>query len=134
MKFVKQEGQREQAAVVDPLMCAEEVEAATKLGRTVRTAKIKKGTFPAPTKQRDEHGDWGRTNYWKSSEIQAYIDGEVAAYRAHTEKVAAEGLNGWLNNAVQRARGMRSAATRPPDKQDLHADSTSTQPPCSAGG
>ena len=97
----------DQPSGIDRFMREKEVEAVTGLGRTVRNAKIRAGLFPAPKKQLNALGLPGRTNYWQMSDVVRYIAAEVNADRERTARLANEGLNGWLNSAVEEIGGKR---------------------------
>lgn len=94
---------------VDRLIREKEVESITGLGRTVRNAKIRAGFFPAPIKQLNALGLPGRTNYWLLSKVIGYVAAEIEADRERIEGLANEGLNGWLNRAVEENGGQRHA-------------------------
>lgn len=94
---------------IDRLIREKEVETITGLGRTVRNAKIKAGSFPAPIKQRNALGLPGRTNYWLLSKVIGYVTAEIEADRERIERLAHEGLNGWLNRAAEENGSQRHA-------------------------
>ncbi len=86
-----------------------EVRKRTNIGKTKRRALILAGLFPAPIKLLNEHQLPGRTSFWLASEIDEWLDKQVAVHRANLAEIANHGLNGWLNQAVKEAAGARHA-------------------------
>lgn len=87
------------------LLRAAEVQARTNIGKTKRSELIRKGLFPAPIKVLYDADLPGRTSYWLSSAIDAWIAEQVAAHQAHLKKLGSDGLEGWLTRAVRKAQG-----------------------------
>jgi predicted DNA-binding transcriptional regulator AlpA len=86
-----------------------EVRKRTGVGKTKRRALILAGLFPEHIKLLNEHGLPGRTSYWLASEIDMWVEQQAAIHRANVAKVASEGLNGWLNQAVKDVGGPHHA-------------------------
>lgn len=94
----------------DRLLRDAEVRSRTSVGKTRRGELMRSGEFPLPIKICG-----GRTNYWLQSDIDLWIERQVVAHRAEEDerraeiaRVANEGLNGWLNQAVTRAKRMEA--------------------------
>ena len=86
-----------------------EVRKRTNIGKTKRRALILAGLFPAPIKLLNEHQLPGRTSYWLSSEIEKWVDKQVAVHRANLVEIANHSLNGWLNKPATETEGARRA-------------------------
>lgn len=85
----------------DRLLRVAEVKERTKIGKTKRNELIRKGLFPAPIKILNERQLPGRTSYWLSSDIDAWLTIQAEARRARLAEVAKNGLNGWINRTRQ---------------------------------
>lgn len=90
------------------LLCSE-VRGLTKLGKTKRQELINAGRFPKPLKQMGAYDKPGRTNYWLQGEILDYLQTQVEERSKRLAEVANQGLNGWLNRAIQESGGSRHA-------------------------
>lgn len=73
----------------------------TQIGRTKRSELIKAGLFPKPIKHLGENALPGRTNYWTQGDILDYLQARVAERNKQLAEVANQGLNGWLNRAIE---------------------------------
>ena len=108
-KLIKETGQQTLTHGKKPLLREGEVRTITNIGKTKRRALILAELFPAPIKLLNEHQLPGRTSYWLASEIDAWLQAQVNAHRAHLVKITNDNLNGWLHQAVNEAKGARHA-------------------------
>jgi predicted DNA-binding transcriptional regulator AlpA len=86
-----------------------EVRKRSGIGKTKRRTLILAGLFPAPIKLLNEYQLPGRTSYWLASEIDLWVERQIATHRANLAEAASKGLNGWLNQAFKDAGGHRNA-------------------------
>jgi predicted DNA-binding transcriptional regulator AlpA len=87
------------------LLRAKDVERLTSFHKTKRNELIKAGLFPKPLSIETASGRCGRTNYWIQGEIFDYLQARIDKRDKHLEKIATDGLHGWLHKVVNNDGG-----------------------------